>query len=110
VRTFSARSVGGALSPAMFARYSGVSPRNASAIEMTICFVVSPGLAFAVDGRRLGRGKGFYDRMLAAVDGLTCGVAFDEQLVEELPVDPHDIRVSWILTPTRLVRANPGAG
>jgi 5-formyltetrahydrofolate cyclo-ligase len=39
--------------------------------------------------------------MLAAVRGTTCGVAFDEQIVGEVPVEPHDTRVNCILTPTR---------
>jgi len=64
-------------------------------------FTLVPGVAFDLQGRRLGRGKGFYDRMLAAVRGTTCGVAFDEQIVGEVPVEPHDTRVNCILTPTR---------
>lgn len=60
-----------------------------------------PGVAFDLHGRRLGRGKGYYDRMLANVRGTTCGVGFDEQLVDEVPVEPHDIYLNWILTPTR---------
>src|SRR5204863_2517253 len=64
-------------------------------------FILVPGVAFDLTGRRLGRGKGFYDQLLAAVSGTTCGVAFDEQIVREIPVAPHDIRVNCILTPTR---------
>ncbi len=60
-----------------------------------------PGVAFDLHGRRLGRGKGFYDQLLATVGGPTCGVAFDEQVVGEVPVEPHDARVNCILTPTR---------
>ena len=64
-------------------------------------FVLAPGIAFDLHGRRLGRGKGFYDQMLAGVRGRTCGVAFDNQIVREIPVEPHDICVNCILTPTR---------
>jgi 5-formyltetrahydrofolate cyclo-ligase len=60
-----------------------------------------PGVAFDLDGRRLGRGKGYYDRLLADVGGTTCGVAFDEQIVADIPVAPHDMRLNCILTPTR---------
>ncbi len=66
-------------------------------------FVLVPGIAFDLQGRRLGRGKGYYDRLLAEVRGKTCGVAFDEQIVEQLPVEPHDIHVNCILTPTRWI-------
>jgi 5-formyltetrahydrofolate cyclo-ligase len=65
--------------------------------------VLVPGVAFDLQGRRLGRGKGFYDQMLAAVRGTTCGVAFDEQIVESIPVEPHDIHLNCILTPTRWI-------
>ena len=66
-------------------------------------FVLVPGVAFDLQGRRLGRGKGYYDRLLAEVRGKTCGVAFDEQIVEELPLEPHDVLVNCILTPTRWI-------
>jgi 5-formyltetrahydrofolate cyclo-ligase len=66
-------------------------------------FVLVPGVAFDLHGRRLGRGRGFYDQLLKGVFGKTCGVAFDEQIVETVPVEPHDILLNSILTPTRWV-------
>lgn len=62
--------------------------------------ILVPGVAFDWQGHRLGRGKGFYDRLLSAVSGKTCGVAFDQQLVSTLPVEPHDVRLNCILTPS----------
>jgi 5-formyltetrahydrofolate cyclo-ligase len=72
-------------------------------------FLVVPGVAFTLDGRRLGRGKAYYDRLLACVRGLTCGVAFDEQIVNAIPAEPHDIRLDLILTPSRWHRAGQSA-
>ena len=66
--------------------------------------ILVPGVAFDLHGRRLGRGKGFYDRLLAAVRGTTCGVAFDEQIVNEVPVEPHDVHLNCILTPSRWIQ------
>jgi 5-formyltetrahydrofolate cyclo-ligase len=68
-----------------------------------------PGIGFTLDGGRLGRGKGYYDRLLAEVPGFTCGVAFDCQLAAEIPLEPHDVRLNCILTPTRwhLVTGRP---
>lgn len=60
-----------------------------------------PGVAFDWSGRRLGRGKGFYDRLLAGVTGMKCGVAWDQQMVRELPAEPHDITMDLMLTPSR---------
>lgn len=62
--------------------------------------VLVPGLAFDWTGHRLGRGKGFYDRLLASVSGKTCGVAFDPQLVSMIPAEPHDVLLNCILTPS----------
>jgi 5-formyltetrahydrofolate cyclo-ligase len=67
-------------------------------------FVLVPGVAFDLHGRRLGRGKGFYDQLLATVCGKTCGVAFDEQIVTEIPVEPHDVLLNCILTPSRWIQ------
>ncbi len=63
--------------------------------------ILVPGVAFDLHGRRLGRGTGYYDRLLSPFRGKTCGVAFDEQVVNELPVESHDVLLNCILTPTR---------
>ena len=66
--------------------------------------ILVPGVAFDLHGRRLGRGKGFYDQLLADVRGTTCGMAFDEQIVADIPMEPHDIPLNCILTPTRWIK------
>ena len=63
--------------------------------------ILVPGVAFDLNGHRLGRGRGYYDRLLAQADGIKCGVAFDEQIQPELPAEPHDIAMDYLLTPTR---------
>lgn len=65
--------------------------------------VLVPGLAFSTGGCRLGRGKGFYDRLLAGASGLRCGVGWDFQVFPELPAESHDEHLDYILTPTRWV-------
>jgi 5-formyltetrahydrofolate cyclo-ligase len=65
-----------------------------------------PGVAYDSEGRRLGRGKGYYDRLLGKVGGRTCGVAFDWQLVPEVPAEAHDVSVNLILTPSRWLRCS----
>jgi 5-formyltetrahydrofolate cyclo-ligase len=66
--------------------------------------ILVPGVAFDLHGHRLGRGRGFYDRLLAEVRGIKCGVAFDEQIVNEIPVGTLDVAVDFILTATRCVK------
>jgi 5-formyltetrahydrofolate cyclo-ligase len=66
--------------------------------------VLVPGVAFDLHGHRLGRGRGFYDRLLAEVRGAKCGVAFDEQLASEVPSGTLDVQMNFILTATRCVK------
>ncbi|MBL0058099.1 MAG: 5-formyltetrahydrofolate cyclo-ligase [Elusimicrobia bacterium] len=61
-----------------------------------------PGAAFTLRGDRLGSGAGYYDRYLARRPRpKTIGVCFDEQVAVRLPVEKHDHRMEWIVTPTR---------
>ena len=65
--------------------------------------ILVPGVAFDLRGCRLGRGKGYYDRLLASLPGAKCGVAFDQQVVSEVPAEEHDVRLDCLLTPSRWV-------
>lgn len=63
-----------------------------------------PGLAFDREGNRLGRGKGFYDRVLETYLGMKVGVAYSLQLSEEkLPTEPHDAKMNFIITGDEVV-------
>lgn len=64
-----------------------------------------PGMAFDLRGNRLGRGRGFYDRLLQSISGVKCGIGYDLQLQESIPTEPHDARVDFILTPGKAVNA-----
>lgn len=66
--------------------------------------ILVPGVAFDRQGHRLGRGKGYYDKLLTVLRGRRCGVAFDQQVVEEIPVEGHDARMDCVLTPTLWMR------
>jgi 5-formyltetrahydrofolate cyclo-ligase len=67
-------------------------------------FCLVPGVAYDRNGRRLGRGKGYFDRLLAQTRGHFCGVAFEWQLVMEVPIELHDVCVNSLLTPSRWYR------
>jgi 5-formyltetrahydrofolate cyclo-ligase len=66
--------------------------------------VLVPGMAFDLRGNRLGRGQGFYDRLLVEASGVKCGVGYDFQLLETIPAEPHDTKVDFIFTPSRCVK------
>ena len=61
-------------------------------------FVVVPGLAFDRRGRRLGHGKGYYDRLLARCPAVRAGLCFDAQVFPAVPAGPHDAVMDWIVT------------
>ncbi len=61
-------------------------------------FVIVPGLAFTPEGYRLGYGGGFYDRFLPRVQVPNAGVCFAEQIVTDLPVEAHDVRVQRVIS------------
>jgi 5-formyltetrahydrofolate cyclo-ligase len=78
-------------------------PADAEVATM-IDLIVVPGLAFDPAGYRIGYGAGLYDRALPAFSAsVTIGVAFDFQVVMEIPRGPHDVPVSMIVTDKRVL-------
>jgi 5-formyltetrahydrofolate cyclo-ligase len=74
---------------------------DAAKLAPSVLFV--PLLGFNDSGERLGQGGGHYDRWLAEhPDTIAIGMAWDEQLVETIPTEPHDIPLKAVVTPTRL--------
>ena len=72
----------------------------------TLDMILIPGLAFDARGGRLGRGAGFYDRFLADLrrasgKAVFVALALDEQILEGVPMDRHDVYVDLVVTPTR---------
>lgn len=65
-----------------------------SKIDMAII----PGVAFDTSGNRLGRGKGFYDRLLPALECHKVGICFSFQLLNNIPHESHDIKMNYIFT------------
>ena len=67
-------------------------------VELLLC----PALACSVEGVRLGRGAGYFDRALAGVDRNRCRIialTYDSEVLDELPAEAHDEPVDGILTP-----------
>jgi 5-formyltetrahydrofolate cyclo-ligase len=71
-----------------------------------IDLVVVPGLGFSSAGYRIGRGMGFYDRFLAQPDfiGLSCGLSFHEQVIDNVPVLDHDVPLAMLVTEQGITR------
>ncbi len=83
------------------APWGSLQPRG-DAAPITPDVLIVPLVGFTAQGQRLGQGGGHYDRYLAAHPHvLPIGLAWDCQLVDELPVEPHDIALKGVVTPTR---------
>jgi 5-formyltetrahydrofolate cyclo-ligase len=82
-------------------------PAGARPVELgELSAVLMPGVAFSVDGLRLGRGGGYYDATLKRVPpgALRVGLGFDVQVVPSLPREPHDVPLDLVLTEERTLR------
>jgi 5-formyltetrahydrofolate cyclo-ligase len=92
----------GRLAPGRFGLLEPVGPRLGPTAIGTADVVVVPALAIGRNGTRLGRGGGYYDRALQYVrgDAVLVAVVFDDELLDELPTEPHDQRVSAVVTPS----------
>lgn len=62
-----------------------------------IDLAIIPGRAFTLDGCRLGRGKGYYDRLLPLLHCPTIGICFPCQILDTIPLDAHDIKVNKVI-------------
>jgi 5-formyltetrahydrofolate cyclo-ligase len=89
--------------------YLGIPEPPVSEKQMNINdadIVIIPGAGFDASGNRIGYGGGYYDRLLS---GLQKGIpviapAYEEQIVDSIPSEPHDIKVQMIVTDRRLIR------
>lgn len=81
---------------------TGSDTASMADIEM----VVVPAVAYDRRGNRVGRGKGYYDRLLAETRATKVGVAYDFQLMDEgeIPAEPHDVRVDIVITESGMFR------
>lgn len=81
----------------------GIGEPSADTPEWTdldaVELIIVPGVAFDRDGNRMGRGRGFYDRLLKSTpNAVKIGVAYSFQLIDNVPVEPHDVKMNLIIT------------
>ncbi|MGM0506598.1 MAG: 5-formyltetrahydrofolate cyclo-ligase [Bacteroidota bacterium] len=73
-----------------------------------IDLVLVPLLAADRNGRRLGYGKGMYDRFLSGISAVSAGLLFSLQLQDPpLPSDPHDVPLDWLVTEKAILKCEP---
>jgi 5-formyltetrahydrofolate cyclo-ligase len=92
----------GRLAPGRFGLMEPVGPRLGPTALGAAQVVVVPAVAVSRSGVRLGRGGGYYDRALrhARPEARLVALVFDDELVDDLPSEPHDQRVTAVVTPS----------
>lgn len=81
-----------------------LEPTDAEEFDMDVCdLVIVPILAADLECNRLGYGKGYYDQFLSLYPRPSIGVAFDQQIFDQLPTDERDIRLDMIYTEIRTI-------
>lgn len=85
--------------------YGILEPTSHEKVEIKdIQLVIVPGVAFDTSCNRMGRGKGYYDRLLSESNAVKIGVAFSFQVVDEVPVEPHDIPLDMVATESTIIQ------
>jgi len=79
-----------------------VEPVFAAADELDL--IIVPGVAFDRAGRRIGRGGGFYDRLLPQYRAVRAGICFDFQCLSAVPEEEHDIQMDFLVTETKILK------
>ena len=68
-----------------------------------IDLIVVPGVAFDRERNRLGRGKGYYDRLLSQLKASAIGICFDFQLKGQIPTEPFDRKMDLVITEKEII-------
>jgi 5-formyltetrahydrofolate cyclo-ligase len=89
------------LKKGQFAIHEPAVPVFAAKDELDL--IIVPGVAFDHAGRRIGRGGGFYDRLLPQYRTVRAGICFDFQCLEVIPAEEHDVRMNWVVTETQIL-------
>lgn len=85
-----------------------LEPNGSEAIDPAeLDLILTPGLAFDRKGGRIGYGAGCFDRFLPRCRGVVVGLAFEMQLVDEVPMKEHDQRVDRVVTEAGIYVCKP---
>jgi 5-formyltetrahydrofolate cyclo-ligase len=68
-----------------------------------IDLAIVPGIAFDLNRNRIGFGGGYYDRILKLINAKKIALCYDFQLLDNIPIDNHDIKMDFIITESRMI-------
>ncbi|KGR91513.1 hypothetical protein CD30_05510 [Ureibacillus massiliensis 4400831 = CIP 108448 = CCUG 49529] len=82
-------------------------PHKTISVEANdIDVIIVPGIVYDLKGYRIGYGGGYYDRYIVNYKGKLISIAFDNQIVEEVPKESHDRPVDMIITQSRIINCS----
>ena len=86
--------------------YGILSATTTNPIKLsTIDMIIIPGIGFDTTGGRIGHGKGYYDRLLTqTTQAYRVALAFEFQIIDQIPTESHDISMDLIITENRILR------
>jgi 5-formyltetrahydrofolate cyclo-ligase len=88
-------------------QYSILEPKKERTKEIStdkIDLAIVPGIAFDLNGNRIGYGKGYYDRLLKNIKAPIIGLAYEFQIIKKIPIDDYDKQVDIIITEKRVIK------
>jgi 5-formyltetrahydrofolate cyclo-ligase len=89
-------------------KFSILEPEGKIFSKEKIDVIFVPAIVFDKQGHRIGFGKGYYDRFLKDTKSIKVGVAYDFQIVDEIPFEEHDVPVDFVITPTKIIKTKKG--
>ena len=84
--------------------YGIIEPQGNGITDLSVIdMIIIPGIAFDKKRNRLGRGKGYYDRLLPQVTGCKIGICYNCQITDLLPTEKHDIPMNYIISESGII-------
>ncbi len=100
----------GDLSPSQFGLLEPTDPDLPKVDPSAIDLILVPGLAFDRSGNRIGFGAGYYDGFLSQTTGLKIALAYDFQILDTVPAEPHDVPLDAIITDSQIYHCQRSDG
>jgi 5-formyltetrahydrofolate cyclo-ligase len=93
----------------LIGKFNILEPREKITYQKNVDLIIIPGVAFDEKGNRLGRGRGYYDQFLSEnkiVSKIKIALAFEEQVIDKIPSELHDIKMDFIITENKIIECN----
>ncbi len=86
--------------------YGILQPKEPKIENGGIDVIIVPGIAFDENGNRIGYGKGYFDRLLKKISSIKIALAYDFQVLKNIPNQEHDVKMDMVVTEKRIIKCN----